>query len=847
MNVGNVGHFFVIISFVSSILAGIGYFFNTQQLIGPSKDQANWRTFSRIAFGIHAIAVLGIVISLYYIIRNHRYEYHYAWDHSSNILPVYYMISCFWEGQEGSFLLWIFWHALLGLFIIRYAKNWEAPVMSIFSAVQAFLCSMILGVLFTDTFKIGSSPFVLLKDVLGDLPIYKMNPNYVPSDGTGLNPLLQNYWMVIHPPTLFLGFALTLVPFSFCISGLYTFKTKEWVKPALPWALIAALVLGIGIMMGAYWAYETLNFGGYWNWDPVENAVYVPWIMLVAAIHTMIIYKSSETALRLSSILVVLSFILVLYSTFLTRSGILGEASVHSFTDLGLSGQLLLYLSFFLVVSAVIIAVRWKSIPATKSELEIYDKEFWLFIGVAVLTLMLLQVLVDTSRPVYNAVAKGLGFVGNAAPPSDAVGYYGLRQMIFSILVLIVSATAQFFYWNKVEKTNLMKVFYYPLLATGLLIIIVLPIISSFHKFEPLYLTLVLACLYAIVSNAFVLSRFMSKSFKFTGGSVSHIGIALMLLGILYSAGFSKVVSLNTTGMLISKQMSDQMNQENSILYRNTPTRMADYTLTFKGPRIEIKGLPGYFSKEKIQPLKANKAILLDDAKVDNKVFFKKGDTVTYFAENTYFQIDYSDTTKARKHLFSLYPRIQSNDNMGNIASPDIRRDLGKDLYTHITYADDGSEAKKWSDMEEQQVSVGDTLFLNDYVAKLNGIQKLNVSEIHGILLTANDIAVQADLEILGADKVYHVHPTYIIKDMQVGRVPEVIVDLGLRVVFMAIDPASGKFTFGIQSTQKDFIVMKAAEKPMINLLWIGTGLVCAGLLVALIRRWKEARIKETL
>lgn len=842
MNIGNIGHFSVVIAFVAALLSGIGYFFNTQQERGKLKDGANWQLFSRIAFGIHVVAVLGIIFSLYYIIKNHRYEYHYAWDHSSNILPTHYMISCFWEGQEGSFLLWIFWHAVLGIILLRFAKNWEAPVMSIFSLVQAFLCSMILGVLITDTFKIGSSPFVLLKDVLGDIPAYKIDPNFVPKDGTGLNPLLQNYWMVIHPPTLFLGFALTLVPFSFCLAGLYTMRLKEWVKPALPWTIVAALILGIGIMMGAYWAYETLNFGGYWNWDPVENAVYVPWIMLVVALHTMIIYKSSETSLRLSTIFVVLSFILILYSTFLTRSGILGNASVHSFTDLGLSGQLAIYLVFFFVIAAVIIAVRWKDIPVTKKETEVYDKEFWLFIGVAVLTLMSLHVLFVTSKPVYNTFAKWFGLEGNAAPPTDAMAYYGLYQLWFAVAVLVVSATTQFFYWNKIDKENILKVFYYPLIVTGVVIIVLLPIISSYHQFEPKYLALVLACLYTIVSNAFILAKFFGKSVKFSGGSVAHIGLAFMLLGILYSSGFSKVVSLNTTGMLISKQMSDQMNQENSILYRHTPTQMASYWLTYRGPKVEIEGLPGYFDKEKILQTKANKAILLEEAKINDKVYFKKGDTVTYFAENTYFQIDYSDTTKDKKHLFTLYPRIQSNANMGNVASPDIRRDLSKDLYTHITYADDGTEEKKWSDLEEQEISVGDTLFLNDYVAKLSAVKRLEVDHIHGIPLGPKDIAVQAVLEVQGIDKVYHINPTYIIKDMQIGRVPEVVMDLGLKVVFMAINPEKQKFTIGIQSTQKDFIVMKASEKPMINLLWLGTGLVCIGMVVALVRRARDVR-----
>src|SRR6185436_1635500 len=234
-----------------------------------------------------------------------------------------------------------FWQAILGLVLMYTQRAWEAPVMTLFALVQTFLASMILGVVIPGlSLKLGGSPFILLRDAMAD-PIFKIQPDFIPKDGNGLNALLQNYWMVIHPPTLFLGFALTLVPFSFCMAGLWQKKYVEWVKPALPWTLFGAAVLGLGILMGGYWAYETLSFGGYWNWDPVENAVYVPWLIQIASLHTMITYKNSRTALKFSIILVISVFILIVYSTFLTRSGILGDASVHSFTDLGLSGQLL--------------------------------------------------------------------------------------------------------------------------------------------------------------------------------------------------------------------------------------------------------------------------------------------------------------------------------------------------------------------------------------------------------------------------------------------------------------------------------------------------------------------------
>ncbi|HEY9117209.1 MAG TPA: cytochrome c biogenesis protein CcsA, partial [Roseivirga sp.] len=260
-SIGNIGHLLVIISFITAIVAAISY---GKASINNEIGNGSWIKFGRISFWLHETAVLGTAVVLFTIIYNHYFEYHYAWSHSSRNLATHYMIACFWEGQEGSFLIWSVWNALLGFILIKTNKKWEAPVMTVFSIVQAFLASMILGIVIGDV-KLGSSPFLLLRDVMSDA-VFLINPDFVPEDGTGLNPLLQNYWMVIHPPMTFLGFALTLIPFSFCIAGLWRKDFKDWIRPALPWTIFGGVVLGTAIVMGAYWAYETLNFGGYWNW-----------------------------------------------------------------------------------------------------------------------------------------------------------------------------------------------------------------------------------------------------------------------------------------------------------------------------------------------------------------------------------------------------------------------------------------------------------------------------------------------------------------------------------------------------------------------------------------------------
>ncbi|MBY0427072.1 MAG: cytochrome c biogenesis protein CcsA, partial [Cytophagales bacterium] len=584
--IGDIGHFLVIVSLVTAIIASLSFTLSSFQ----PKLENEWSGFARSFFYVHFASVIGVVVTLFLIIYNQYYEYHYAWEHSSRSLPTHYMISCFWEGQEGSFLLWIFWNGLLGTIIIFTNKYWQSPVMAIFCAVQAFLASMILGIIVFDL-KIGSSPFILLRDYMVDAPVFKMNPNYVPADGTGLNPLLQNYWMVIHPPTLFLGFATTLVPFAFCIAGLWKKNYIEWIRPALPWSLVAGVVLGTGILMGGYWAYETLNFGGYWNWDPVENAVYVPWLVLVGAIHTMLIYKNSTTSLKSAIILTITVFILILYSTFLTRSGILGNASVHSFTDLGMSGQLLVYLLSFTVLAIVLMVVRWKEIPTDTQESSLYSREFWIFIGIAVLCLAAFQVILMTSVPVYNTLLSNFGIKSRVAPPADQVKFYGEWQLWFSVFIALLSGTAQFFYWKKMDKTVLGKVMYWPTIIT-LLIDAIIIVVGNVNT--PSYMVLLTASVYTLVANATILWSLFKNNVRLAGGSIAHIGIGIMLIGILFSAGYSKVVSLNNSGLLYSKEFSEEMNRENILLFTNEPQKMGTYNVTFLGSRVEADGYPGF-------------------------------------------------------------------------------------------------------------------------------------------------------------------------------------------------------------------------------------------------------------
>jgi cytochrome c-type biogenesis protein CcmF len=829
--VGDLGHLFVITSFIMALISSFAYLKATT-ILDLSKQQA-WRFNGQVSFYLHAASVLGICITLFVIISNHYFEYHYAYNYSDRKLPTYYLISTFWNGQEGSFLLWMFWHAVLGLILIATNKFWEAPVMTVFCLVQAFLASMILGVVIPGLdFKIGSSPFILLRDAMMDAPIFKAQPEFIPKDGQGLNPLLQNYWMVIHPPTLFLGFALTVVPFSYCIAGLWLKKYSDWIRPALPWTLVGCGILGLGILMGGYWAYETLNFGGYWNWDPVENAVYVPWLILVASLHTMVTYKNSETALKASIILVISVFIAILYSTFLTRSGILGDSSVHSFTDLGLSGQLLLYLLFFMVGAVVISIVRWKQIPATEKEASTYSREFWIFIGATTLCLMGFQVLAGTSIPVVNAIISNFGVEKKLAPPTDAVAFYSKFQIWFAIAVGLLSAVGQFFWWKKIDRKILMNQLFIPAIAALLVSLLVVNLLKVFNLS---YALLMLAGFFTIFANGKILFGLLKSSPSLSGGAIAHIGVGMMLIGIMFSAGYSKVVSLNNTGLLISKESSKEFNRDNLFLFVHEPRTMWGFDIEYLGERLEPRYHNGFIRKSDVFPTgDDNRVVAKRDIKVGSKNY-QANDTIEIQGENTFYEIELRKGNKK----YTLYPRAQINPEMGGLlASPDIYRSVTADLYTHVSSVMDPSEEAEWSALEEIKVKQAQEFFANDYVGILESVDR--IYNVLGVELSDQDVAVKAKVRLQGEKGDYIAEPVFLIRDKMVGRIPDEISDLGIRVTLMNIHPETNEFALGINTRQKDWVVIKAMEKPYINVLWIGTLILMVGFGMATARRIRE-------
>lgn len=795
---GQIGQISVYTAFTFSLVAAIGFFISS--FSKNPEAQKSWRQLARAAFFVHAAAILAIIVSLYIIIHSHWFEYYYAWEHSSYALPMNYLLACFWEGQEGSFLLWMFWNSVLGTAMILILRESQSRVMSVFSVVQVFLASMLLGTYFFG-YKVGSTPFALLRDEMQNAPIFQ-RADYLSfiQDGNGLNPLLQNYWMVIHPPVLFLGFASTLIPFSFAMSGLMRRDFAGWTKAVLPWSLFSCAVLGTGIMMGGAWAYESLTFGGYWAWDPVENASLVPWLILIAGVHTNLVFNKTGRALRTTYIFYFLSFILVLYSTFLTRSGILGNTSVHAFTDLGMSGQLLIYMASLSIPAIVMLVVFWKRIPTIKQDENVLSREFWIFIGSLVFLISAVQITFTTSIPVWNKL-----FGTNWAPPTDQVGHYNSFQIPIAIAILLLASSALYL---KFKKSDL-RVFWKRMgiiAAIALPVAIIIILVGKISGIENDFL--LFAAVFGVIANFHYITIVLRGKMNLSGAAVAHFGFAMLVLGVLISSAKKDTISYNNMGINYGKQFTEEQVRTNMLLYKNTPVKLREYTVTYMG---DSAAPPNYYYK------------------VNYEIF---------------------DSIKGKlEDKFTLYPNAQINPKMGLIANPDTRHYWYKDLYTHVTSVPDKAKEEKSAEQkfEDHTIKIGDTVFTSNSYVILEGLER--VTQSNKVKIEANDLAVEAELKVKTLDgNVYQAKPIYYIRDYRGYFYDDELPELGLTFRMSQIVPDTHGIVLSIaeKKPEKDFIVMTAIVFPFINLLWLGALITITGFLISIVRIWQKRKKTST-
>ncbi|HPD32994.1 MAG TPA: cytochrome c biogenesis protein CcsA [Candidatus Kapabacteria bacterium] len=478
-----------------------------------------------------ALPIIFLFASAYLLINilNHNYALTYIWEYSNNQLNTFLLITSFFSGQEGSILLWGTLISIFGLIVRGYARKYgyEEYVLGFISLVIVFITLLLV-------FK---SPFEYIWETFANQNI---PTGFRPQNGRGLNPILQNYWNMIHPPILFLGYASLTIPFVFALAALVKKDYQNWINIATPWALFSAAVLGLGIILGGFWSYETLGWGGFWGWDPVENSSLMPWLLVVALTHSTIIQRKTQGLVKTNFLLAIAAFVFVMLATFLTRSGILGETSVHSFAEPGRAVYLILLIGLilFAVLGLVLFFIRFKDINkySQKIELSVTSREFLLALGTLLIFLITLIVLLGTTWPITSELMSG-------EKSSIDISFYNKWNLPLAIIMLILNGISLFFQWKATDLKIFSKQILIPFIIS-----IILTIVLAILKIDRIdYILLTFASIFSIILNGIVAFRVLKKANIYKmGAMISHIGVAVLLFGVILSGGYSqsKVISL---------------------------------------------------------------------------------------------------------------------------------------------------------------------------------------------------------------------------------------------------------------------------------------------------------------
>ncbi len=462
--------------------------------------------FARRAYTCFAFSVVlaAVVMGFALVTRDFRIEY--VHQYSGLDLPSHYQLAAFWAGQKGSFLIWLLWGSLLGLGVYRTAGKQEPTVMAIY-------LTTLLGLVFI---LVRENPFVML--------------NTTPTDGQGLNPLLQDNWMVIHPPIMFIGFAASAIPFSFAMASLWRRDTSgNWARRAFPWALGGFMVLGLAILLGGYWAYTTLGWGGYWGWDPVENASFIPFLFGTVLIHGLYMERSKGRFRRINYVLATLVFMSVLYGTFLTRSGVLADFSVHSFVDLGISGWLIGLMAFFLLLSIYLLASRLPKMPTHPNEDPLVSRGTVLVLSSIVILASAVMITAGTSAPLLTAFLKNPGQVGPE--------FYNQVNLPIALLLALLLAVVPFLTWKGTPLRELGK----KILPSAIVAAAVATFAGILAVHNPFHLAYVFLATLALGTNLHkTVLKGRDRGLASAGGYLAHVGVGIILLGFIASSAYDQ-------------------------------------------------------------------------------------------------------------------------------------------------------------------------------------------------------------------------------------------------------------------------------------------------------------------
>jgi cytochrome c-type biogenesis protein CcmF len=454
----------------------------------------------------------------------HDFSIKYVASYSSTTLPLRYRIAALWGGMEGSLLFWVL--LLAGLTSLALVQNRDRNrelmpyVTATCMAVAAFFVSLLVFI---------TPPFAKLA--------------FVPAEGTDLNPLLQNYWMSIHPPSLYLGYVSWTIPFGFAIAALATGRLDDlWIRTSRRWALAAWFFLSLGNLFGARWAYEVLGWGGYWAWDPVENAAFMPWLTGTAYLHSVMIQERKDMLKVWNLCLIILTFSLTIFGTFLTRSGVI--SSVHSFTQSGLGPYFLGFLGAVIAVSVALLVSRLPDLkPSHRLDSVISRESAFLFnnlilLGIAFATFW------GTVFPVLSEWVRGVKIT--VGPP-----FFNQVNAPLGIMLLFLMGVGPIVAWRRASVAKLVGTFAIPtaialvaggiafalgmrslsaVLVTSLAAFVLHTIAHEFHRGARARM--------AMTSDGYLtaLLELVGRNRRRYGGYVVHLGVVFMFLGVTMSS-----------------------------------------------------------------------------------------------------------------------------------------------------------------------------------------------------------------------------------------------------------------------------------------------------------------------
>lgn len=501
----NIGTICILTAFGSGGAALVAY-------LAAWSGHASARRLARALFALMTASLAVASIVLMAAVFGDDFSLKYVADYSSRDLPLLYKLSAFWGGQEGTLLLWSLLQAALGLIVLLRRDDWEPSVMSFLMVPQLFLMLLL----------VKSRPFQVIPP---------------PPDGAGLNPLLQDPWMAIHPPIVFLGYAALVLPFAFSLAALARREADAWVPRVLPWVLVSLLTLGLGLFIGGFWAYKVLGWGGYWGWDPVENSSLAPWLVATALLHGILTQKTTGGLRRTNLILAALSYELVIFATYMTRSGVLANFSVHSFTDAGLNNYLVASMAVCAALPAILLAKSWRSMKSPALDWRL-GLPAVMSLGMILLLAGTALLVVGTSWPILSGLA--------GTPSSPAPAFYNTTSLPIGLALAGLLGAAPLMTWIPTTWRQLLSRTA-PGLAAGIIVAVLPGAFGRSPRGGPLVLLLLAAAVAALVASGIRVARQMRHAPLMTGAGIAHAGLALMFIGIVTTSAFDRKESVSLT------------------------------------------------------------------------------------------------------------------------------------------------------------------------------------------------------------------------------------------------------------------------------------------------------------